>query len=203
MTTGDGKQKCSIPAVWCVLSVFHNVMKAALFSAQRLQYAFLEAAGKGDLDRMKHLIEQGCSVNARNQVKFPCALIQSWSNIQYVTQITYIFLQACRVGYLRVAMQKYVARCPHSNMQIVSGSIYAMWKMSVNECAIIRTQSMTGIGCWRNILEVRLVLRLSFEPGQPFCHTQPVKGNMLQVYIRKPPVTAFDANILYTIETIN
>ena len=83
-------------------------MKAALFSAQRLQYAFLEAAGKGDLDRMKHLIEQGCSVNARDQVKFPCALIQSLSNIRYVTQITYIFLQACRVGYLRVAMQKYV-----------------------------------------------------------------------------------------------
>ena len=93
-----------------------------------------------------------------------------------------------------------IRRCPHSNTQIIGGSIYAMWKMSVNECAIIRTQSMTGIGCWRNILEVRLVLRLSFEPGQPFCHTQPVKGNMLQVYIRKPPVTAFDANSYYILQ---
>ena len=87
--------------------MFHNVVKAALFSAQGLQYAFLEAAGKGDLDRMKHLIGQGCSVNAREQVKFPCALIQSLSNIRTVRDTDNLhFSQACRVCYLRVAVRQ-------------------------------------------------------------------------------------------------
>ena len=53
------------------------MVKAALFSVQGRQYAFLGAAGNGDLDRMKDLIGQGCSVNARDQVKFPCAHINS------------------------------------------------------------------------------------------------------------------------------
>ena len=53
------------------------MVKAALFSVQGLQYAFLGAAGKGDLDRIKDLIGQGCSVNARDQVKFPHAHINS------------------------------------------------------------------------------------------------------------------------------
>ena len=104
----DVKQKCSMSAVWCVLSVFHDVVKAALSSAQGLQYAYLEAAGNGDLDRMEDLIGQGCPVNTRNQVKLPCALIQSLLNIRYVTRLTYISLQACRVGYLRVAAWQYV-----------------------------------------------------------------------------------------------
>ena len=53
------------------------MVKAALFSVQGLQHAFLGAAGKGDLDRIKDLIGQGCSVNARDQVKFPLAHINS------------------------------------------------------------------------------------------------------------------------------
>lgn len=33
---------------------------------QGMQYAFLEAAWGGDLNRVKDLIEQGCPVNAEN-----------------------------------------------------------------------------------------------------------------------------------------
>ena len=88
-------------SMMCSLSVL-QCNESSIVSAQRLQYAFLEAASKGDLDRMKDLIGQGCSVNARSQVKFPCALIQSLLNIRY------IILQACRIGYLRVATRKYV-----------------------------------------------------------------------------------------------
>ena len=53
---------------------------------QGLQFAFLQAAHTGDLEKMKDLIGQGCFVNAKNQVKFALALIQSPSNILSVFQ---------------------------------------------------------------------------------------------------------------------
>ena len=44
-------------------------------TVQGLQYAFLEAAFKGDLDKVKDLIRQGCPVNTIDQVKFALAQI--------------------------------------------------------------------------------------------------------------------------------
>ena len=48
---------------------------------QGLQFAFLAGAYGGDLDKIKDLIGQGCSVNAKNQVKFAVTKIQSRSSI--------------------------------------------------------------------------------------------------------------------------
>ena len=92
----------------CTLSILMWLKQHSLYCIQGLQFAFLQAAIDGDLDRVKDLIGQGCPVNTRNQVKFSCALIQSLLNIRYVTRLTYISLQACRVGYLRVATWQYV-----------------------------------------------------------------------------------------------
>ena len=47
---------------------------------QGLQLAFLEAARGGDLDKSKHLIAQGCSVNVKNQVTIALEQIQSPSS---------------------------------------------------------------------------------------------------------------------------
>ena len=53
---------------------------------QGLQYAFLAAAFGGDLDKIKDLIGQGCSVNVKDQVKFALAQIESWSNTRNMFQ---------------------------------------------------------------------------------------------------------------------
>ena len=53
---------------------------------QGLQFAFLQAAREGDLDKIKDLIGQGCSVNVKDQVKFALAQIQSPSNIHSMFQ---------------------------------------------------------------------------------------------------------------------
>ena len=45
-------------------------------TVQGLQNAFLEAAYKGDLEKVKELIRQGCPVSTTNQVKFALAQIQ-------------------------------------------------------------------------------------------------------------------------------
>ena len=50
------------------------------------------------------------------------------------------------------------------------------------------------------MLAVRLVLRLAPGPGQPFCHTPPLKGIVLQVYLHsrcKKVTTAFGAISYY------
>ena len=49
------------------------------------------------------------------------------------------------------------------------------------------------------MLAVRPVLRLSPGPGQPFCNTLPLEGNVLQVYLhsRCNMVTAFGAISYY------
>ena len=56
---------------------------------QGLQFAFLAAARGGDLDKIKDLIGQGCSVNVKTQVKFALAQVQS--HVAYVA----CFSSAC------------------------------------------------------------------------------------------------------------
>ena len=56
----------------CSISI--SMWVNCLYCIQGLQFAFLGAAGKGDLDKVKDLIGQGCPVNATDQVKF--ALVQ-------------------------------------------------------------------------------------------------------------------------------
>ena len=46
-----------------------------LYYIQALQYAFLQAAITGDLDKVKDLIGQGCPVNTTDQVKLALAQI--------------------------------------------------------------------------------------------------------------------------------
>ena len=53
----------------CVLSVFQCGESSIVSPVQGLQFAFLTAAYEGDLDKIKDLIGQGCSVNAKTQVK--------------------------------------------------------------------------------------------------------------------------------------
>ena len=77
----------------CVLSVFQFVESSIVSPVQGLQHAFLEAALKGDLDKVKDLIRQGCPVSTTSQVKFALAQIY---------RKTYI---ACFHG-------RYVAFCP-------------------------------------------------------------------------------------------
>ena len=96
------------------------------------------------------------------------------NDVQYVTQITDTFPQACRVGFPRVAAQQCIGTCAAIHR---SPEDSAMRKMSTNECAIV-PQSKAGIGWWRSFLAVRLVLTLSPGPGRPFCHTPPLEGNM-------------------------
>ena len=51
--------------------VFQCAESTLVSPVQGLQHAFLVATRKGDLDKMKDLIGQGCSVNTTlNQVKF-------------------------------------------------------------------------------------------------------------------------------------
>ena len=57
----------------CSVSISMWLKQHCLYCIQALQYAFLEAAGKGDLDRVKNLIGQGCPVNTTDQVKFALA----------------------------------------------------------------------------------------------------------------------------------
>ena len=54
-----------------------------LYCIQGLQFAFLEAAGKGDLDKVKDLIGQGCPVNTTDQVKSALAQIHRKTYKEY------------------------------------------------------------------------------------------------------------------------
>ena len=56
-------------------------MKAALSPVQGLKHAFLTAAQVGDLKKVQDLIEQGCSVNTKDQVKCTVAHTQSLTNV--------------------------------------------------------------------------------------------------------------------------
>ena len=44
---------------------------------QGLEYIFLDAAHKGDLSKVKDLLEQGCPVNAQNKVSTTVELFQN------------------------------------------------------------------------------------------------------------------------------
>ena len=59
----------------CSVSISMWLKQHCLCCIQGLQYAFLEAAITGDLDKVKDLIGQGCPVNTRDQVKFVLAQI--------------------------------------------------------------------------------------------------------------------------------
>ena len=65
----------------CSLSNLRWLKQHCLYCIQGLQYAILQAAQKGDLDKVKDLIGQGCPVNTTDQVKFALA---------HVYHITYI-----------------------------------------------------------------------------------------------------------------
>ena len=70
-----------------------------------------------------------------------------------------------------------------------------MGETAANGCAIIRTQSKTSIGCWRSIRAIRLVLRISPEPGHPFCNTRLKKACCKCIYVSHcNTATAFSAN---------
>ena len=45
------------------------MVKAGLCLIQGLQYAFLEAAYKGNIDKVKYFIGQGCPVSTTDQVR--------------------------------------------------------------------------------------------------------------------------------------
>ena len=64
-----------------MLSQYFNLVKAALSPVQGLKHAFLAAAQDGDLKKVQDLIEQGCSVNTKDQVKCIFAHIQSLTNM--------------------------------------------------------------------------------------------------------------------------
>ena len=70
----------------CNVSVLQCDENSIVPSVQGLQFAFLAAAHGGDLDKIKDLIGQGCSVNVKTQVKFALAQIQSWSNMRSMFQ---------------------------------------------------------------------------------------------------------------------
>ena len=59
----------------CSVCISMWLKQHCLHCMQGLQYAFLDAAGKGDLDKVKDLIVQGCPVNTTDQVKFTLAQI--------------------------------------------------------------------------------------------------------------------------------
>ena len=54
----------------CSLSILMWLKQHCVSCIQGLQYAFLQAAYKGDLDKVKDLIGQGCPVNTTDEVKF-------------------------------------------------------------------------------------------------------------------------------------
>ena len=66
----------------CVLNVFQCGESSIVSPVQGQQFAFLGAAEDGDLDKIKDLIGQGCSVNVKTQVKFAPAQMQSRSMFQ-------------------------------------------------------------------------------------------------------------------------
>ena len=45
----------------------------AVYPVQEMEAAFLKAAYRGDLPRVKDLISQGCPVDAKNKVRYSCA----------------------------------------------------------------------------------------------------------------------------------
>ena len=111
-----------------------------------------------------------------------------WSppDIWYVTWISYILPQACCIGFPRVADRQYADHL----------RIYAIQKMSVNECAIVHTWLKMSIGCWRSICAVRLVLRLSPRPGQPFCYRRLKETCCKSIYVsRCNTATAFSGTL--------
>ena len=61
--------------VMCTLSILMWLKQHCLYCIQGLQFAFLSAATKGDLDKVKDLIRQGCPVHTTNQVKFALSQI--------------------------------------------------------------------------------------------------------------------------------
>ena len=52
-----------------MLPQYFNLVEAALSPVQGLKNDFLAAALDGDLKKVQDLIEQGCSVNTKDQVK--------------------------------------------------------------------------------------------------------------------------------------
>ena len=66
-----------------VLPQYFNLLIALLSPVQVLQYTFLRAAHKGDLDKVKDLIGQGCPVYTTDQVKFALAQIHCKTYIEH------------------------------------------------------------------------------------------------------------------------
>ena len=64
-----------------MLPQYFNLVEAALSPVQGLKYAFLAAAQNGDLKKVQDLIEQGCSVNSKYQVKCTLTHTQSLTNM--------------------------------------------------------------------------------------------------------------------------
>ena len=75
--TIDNLNEITILFLHCnVFCQYFNVVKQhCLYCIQGLQFAFLEAAGDGDLDKVKDLIGQGCPVNTTDEVKSALAQI--------------------------------------------------------------------------------------------------------------------------------
>ena len=63
-----------------------------LYCIQGLQYAFLSAADKGDLEEVKDLIGHDCPVNTTDQVKF--ALAQMYHRT-YIACLYRIYVAFC------------------------------------------------------------------------------------------------------------
>ena len=59
--------------VFCQCSMW--LKQHCLYCIQGLQYGILKAAHKGDLDKVKDLIGQGCPVSTTDKVKFALAQI--------------------------------------------------------------------------------------------------------------------------------
>ena len=64
-----------------MLYQYFNLVEAALSPVQGLKYAFLAAAQDGDLKKVQDLIEQGCSMNTKDQVNCTLAHTQSLTNM--------------------------------------------------------------------------------------------------------------------------
>ena len=77
--------------------VFQCAESTLVSPVQGLQHAFLIATRKGDLDKMKDLIGQGCSVNTTlNQVKFRPA--SSSQMAAYIIMNVLILWMTCYMG---------------------------------------------------------------------------------------------------------
>ena len=95
-----------------------------------------------DIDHVMYLV--GIS---KPTVVVAVAVIQDTAYLWYLTWISYVFPQACHVGFLRMIMHT------------ISGLFANLCnvKMSLNKCAIVCTWSKMDIGCWSHTFAVRLV----------------------------------------------